>query len=160
MCVMAAGQSVIAHADTPLLGNEQRLRFYGTELSGDLFDGRSLIGKPAVLWFWTPAPYCGVCAQEAPIAARVAAANPEVTFVGIGGRFDVLSMRRFVDDHKLRFTNLTDGNGMLWQSFFVPWPPAWAFLRPDGTGELINNIGAPMSEEELTNRVHSLIRAS
>ena len=49
-----------AVADVELFSNNERLRFYGTELSGALFDGRGLIGKPALLWFWTPAPYCGV----------------------------------------------------------------------------------------------------
>jgi thiol-disulfide isomerase/thioredoxin len=142
--------------DKPLLGNDQRLRFYGTELSGALFDGRSLIGKPAVLWFWTPAPYCGICYDEAPIISRVAAAHPEVSFVSIAGRWDVMSMQRVVADNHLDFTNLTDANGMIWQSFFVPWPPAWAFLRPDGTGDLVNNVTAAMSEQELNDRVDTL----
>jgi thiol-disulfide isomerase/thioredoxin len=143
--------------DKPLLGDDQRLRFYGTELSGALFDGRSLIGKPVVLWFWTPAPYCGICYGEAPVISRVAAANPQVTFVGVAGRWDVMSMRRVVDTYHLNFTNLTDANGMIWQSFFVPWPSAWAFLRPDGTGDLVNNVTGPMSEQELTDRVNALV---
>jgi len=148
-----------AVADVPLLGNDQRLRFYGTELNGALFDGRSLIGKPAVLWFWTPAPYCGVCLQQAPIVARVAAAHPEVAFVGVAGRWDVMSMRRVVDDAGMNFTNLTDANGQLWQAFFVPWPPAFAFLSPDGTGYLMNDIVSVMSEQELTGRVTALTGA-
>jgi thiol-disulfide isomerase/thioredoxin len=146
-----------AHADVALSGNNERLRFYGTELSGALFDGRSLIGKPAVIWFWTPAPDCGVCAQEAPVLSRVSAANPQVTFVGIAGRWDVASMKRFVDTYQLQFTNLTDANGELWRSFGVPWAPAWAFLRPDGSGELVNNIAMPMSEDDLTARVSALM---
>lgn len=142
--------------DKPLDGNNARLRFYGTELNGALFDGRTLIGKPAVLWFWTPAPYCGVCLQEAPVIAKVAAAHPEVRFIGVAGRWDVLSMRRMVSDYGLNFPNLTDANGMIWQSFFVPWPPAWAFLRPDGSGDLVNDIGSAMSEQELTDRITAL----
>lgn len=142
--------------DKPLTGDNQRLRFYGTQLSGALFDGRSLIGKPAVLWFWTPAPYCGACYQEAPVIARVAAAHPEVTFVGVAGRSDAILMRRAVADNNLSFANLTDANGMIWQAFYVPWPPAWAFLRPDGSGDLVNNVTAPMSEQELTDRVAAL----
>ena len=162
--VLMAAASLLATAgpavaDVPLLGNDQRLRFYGTELNGALFDGRSLIGKPAVLWFWTPAPYCGVCLQQAPIVARVAAAHPEVTFVSVAGRWDVMSMRRVVDDAGMNFTNLTDANGQLWQAFFVPWPPAFAFLSPDGTGYLMNDIVSVMSEQELTGRVTALTGA-
>lgn len=145
-----------ASADVDLWGNNQRLRFYGTKLNGDLFDGRSLIGRPAVMWFWTPAPYCPVCIQEAPVIAAVAKAHPEVTFVGVAGRWDAMSMQRVVNDFGLDFTNLTDPNGMVWQAFIVPWPPAWAFLRPDGTGYLVNNVGSPMSEQELTDRVMAL----
>lgn len=156
LTLVGAGTPGLARADVPLLGNDQRLRFYGTQLNGDLFDGRTLIGRPAVLWFWSPAPYCGVCLQEAAVIAKVAAAHPEVTFVGVAGRWDVLSMRRVVSDYGLTFTNLTDANGQLWQAFYVPWPPAWAFLRPDGNGELVNNIGGPMSEQELTDRVTGL----
>lgn len=148
-----AGRAV---ADVPLLGNDQRLRFYGTELNGALFDGRTLIGRPVVIWFWTPEPNCPVCMQEAPVLAKAAADNPEVTFVGVAGRYDVLSYRRIVDRYGLNFTNLTDANGMLWQAFFVPWPPAWAFLSPDGSGYLINNITTPMSDGELADRVHAL----
>jgi hypothetical protein len=65
-------------------------------------------------------------------------------------------MRRVVDQFGLRFPNLTDANGQIWQSFIVPWAPAWAFLRPDGTGYLVNNIVGPMSEQELTDRVRAL----
>jgi thiol-disulfide isomerase/thioredoxin len=145
-----------ALADMPLSDNNNRLRFYGTELSGALFDGRSLIGKPAVLWFYTPAPSCGLCFEEAANISQVAAAHPEVSFVGIGGRWDVMSMRRLVDTYGLRFPNLNDANGMLWQAFYVPWPPAWAFLRPDGTGSLVNDITTAMSEQELTDRINAL----
>lgn len=145
-----------AHADVALAGNTERLRFYGTQLSGALFDGRTLIGKPAVIWFWTPAPDCGVCAQEAPVLSRVSAANPQVTFLGVAGRWDAASMKRFVITYQLQFTNLTDANGELWRSFGVPWPSAWAFLRPDGSGDLVNNIAMPMSEDDLTARVAAL----
>lgn len=145
-----------AVADVQLVGNNERLRFYGTQLDGALFDGRSLIGKPTVLWFYTPAPYCSTCYQEAPTLSRVAAANPQVTFVGVAGRWDAMSMQRFVRDFSLNFTNLTDANGQIWEAFFVPWPSAWAFLRPDGDGYLINNVAAPMSEDDLTARVAAL----
>jgi hypothetical protein len=97
--------------------------------------------------------------QEAPVIARVAAAHPEVSFVGVAGRWDVMSMRRVVDDAGMKFTNLTDANGQLWQAFFVPWPPAFAFLSSDGSGYLMNDIGSSMSEQELSDRVSALTGA-
>lgn len=142
--------------EKPLGDNSQRLRFYGTELNGALFDGRTLLGKPAVIWFWSPPSFCGICLAEAPVISRVAAANPQVSFLGIAGRGAAGSMQSVVADNNLRFPNLTDANGQLWQSFFVPWPPAWAFIRPDGDGYLINDITSPMTEDALTARVAAL----
>jgi thiol-disulfide isomerase/thioredoxin len=66
---------------------DDRLQFTGTTLSGAPFNGASLQGRPAVLWFWTP--WCPFCNQEAPNVSKVAAANPGVTFVGVAARSDV-----------------------------------------------------------------------
>ena len=48
---------------------DDRLNFTGTTLSGAPFDGASLQGKPAVLWFWTP--WCPFCNAEAPSVSSV-----------------------------------------------------------------------------------------
>src|ERR1700736_2181231 len=66
---------------------DDRLNFTGTTLSGAPFNGASLQGKPAVLWFWTP--WCPFCNGEAPGLSQVAAANPGVTFVGVAAHSDV-----------------------------------------------------------------------
>ena len=47
---------------------DDRLQFTATTLSGAPFNGASLQGKPAVLWFW--APRCPFCNAEAPASAR------------------------------------------------------------------------------------------
>jgi thiol-disulfide isomerase/thioredoxin len=133
---------------------DARLDFTGTTLSGAPFDGATLVGKPAVLWFWTP--WCPFCNQEAPTVARVAAANPEVTFVGIAARSDVAAMQGFVDRYGLRFPNLDDADGSLWARFNVPWQPAYLFVRPDGSATFVNNPTSAMSEGELTDRVRAL----
>ena len=57
------------------LAADDRLNFSGTTLSGAPFNGASLQGKPAVLWFWTP--WCPFCNAEAPGVSQVAAATPE-----------------------------------------------------------------------------------
>ena len=160
--IVVAGFGQIATAanatadEKPLGDNSQRLKFYGTELGGALFDGRTLIGKPTVIWFWSPPSSCGICLAEASVVGRVAAANPQVSFLGVAGRGAVGDMRGVVADNHLNFPNLTDANGQLWQAFFVPWPPAWAFIRPDGDGYLINDITAPMTEDALNARVAAL----
>lgn len=155
MVPLAAAPSATAD-EKPLGDNNARLKFYGTELGGGLFDGRTLIGKPTVIWFWSPPSLCGICLAEAPVISRVAAANPQVSFLGVAGRGAVGDMRGIVADNNLKFPNLTDANGQLWQAFYVPWPPAWAFIRPDGDGYLINDITAPMTEDVLSARVAAL----
>ena len=130
------------------------LNFTGTTLSGGTFNGSSLQGKPAVMWFWTP--WCPFCNAEAPSVSAVAAANPGVTFVGVSTRADVASMQGFVSKYNLNFTNLNDADGSIWARFNVPWQPAYVFLSPDGTSSFVNNPTSAMSQQELSDRVRAL----
>jgi len=131
-----------------------RLQFTGTTLSGAPFNGASLQGKPAVLWFWTP--WCPVCNAEAPHVSQVAAANPGVTFVGIAAHSDVGAMQGFVPKYHLNFTNLNDSDGSIWARYNVPWQPAYVFYRPDGSSTFVNNPTSAMSEQELAGLVAAL----
>jgi thiol-disulfide isomerase/thioredoxin len=130
------------------------LNFTGTTLSGAPFNGMSLQGKPAVLWFWTP--WCPFCNAEAPNVSAVAAANPKVTFVGVSTRADVGAMANFAAKYNLNFTNLNDADGSIWALFNVPWQPAYVFLRPDGSSTFVNNPMGAMSQQELSGRVQAL----
>ena len=138
----------------PEAAADANLNFTGTTLSGAPFNGASLQGRHAVLWFWTP--WCPFCNQEAPSVSAVSAANPGVTFVGISTRADVGSMQNFVSKYNLNFTNLNDANGSIWAQFNVPWQPAYVFLKADGTSTFVNNPVSAMSQQELTDRVRAL----
>lgn len=138
----------------PATAQAEDLNFTGTTLSGATFNGASLQGKPAVLWFWTP--WCPFCNAEAPSVSAVAAANPGVTFVGVSTRADVGSMQGFVSKYNLNFTNINDADGSIWAKFNVPWQPAYVFLRADGTSSFVNNPVSAMSQQELTDRVRAL----
>ena len=138
----------------PATASAEDLNFTGTTLSGGTFNGSSLQGRPAVLWFWTP--WCPFCNQEAPSVSAVAAANPGVTFVGISTRADVGAMSNFVSKYNLNFTNINDADGSIWAKFNVPWQPAYVFLRADGSSTFINNPISAMSQQELTDRVRAL----
>ena len=130
------------------------LNFTGTTLSGGTFNGASLQGKPAVLWFWTP--WCPFCNAEAPSVSAVAAANPAVTFVGVSTRADVGAMQNFVSKYNLNFTNINDADGSIWAQFNVPWQPAYVFIRPDGSSSFVNNPTSAMSQQDLNARVLAL----
>jgi thiol-disulfide isomerase/thioredoxin len=136
------------------LAADDRLNFSATTLSGGHFNGASLQGKPAVLWFWTP--WCPFCNGEAPGLSQVAAANPGVTFVGVAAHSDVAAMQNFVSKYGLNFTNLNDADGSIWARYNVPWQPAWVFYRADGSSTFVNNPTASMSAEELAGRVAAL----
>jgi thiol-disulfide isomerase/thioredoxin len=82
-----AAALIFGLADAPrAAAADDRLQFTGATLSGAPFNGASLQGKPAVLWFWTP--WCPFCNAEAPGVSQVAAANPAVTFVGVAAHSD------------------------------------------------------------------------
>lgn len=151
LAALLVGLAVMA---APAAVAEDRLNFTGTTLSGAPFDGSSLQGKPAVLWFW--APWCPFCNREAPGVSAVAAANPAVTFVGIAARSDLGPMQDFVSKYHLNFTNLNDADGSLWARFNVPWQPAYLFVRPDGTSTFVNNPTSAMPQQELSDRVAAL----
>ncbi|WNG88154.1 protein disulfide oxidoreductase [Mycobacterium sp. ITM-2016-00317] len=151
---VVAAVLLLIGASPPTALADDRLDFTATTLSGAQFDGSSLQGKPAVLWFWTP--WCPFCNAEAPSVSKVAAANPGVTFVGVAARSDVDAMRGFVSRYGLNFTNLDDADGAIWARYNVPWQPAYVFYRADGSSTFVNNPTSAMPEQELQERVSAL----
>lgn len=78
LVVIAVATSIAPSA----LAADDRLNFTATTLGGAPFNGASLQGKPAVLWFWTP--WCPYCNAEAPGSARLRPPTPG-DFRGRGG---------------------------------------------------------------------------
>ncbi len=65
-------------------GKVADLDFTGTTVDGSPFDGSSLEGKPAVLWFW--APWCPTCRAQSVNVSRLAEKyDGELAVVGVGG---------------------------------------------------------------------------
>jgi thiol-disulfide isomerase/thioredoxin len=148
----AAGSAVAASHIPAVKGVPAQLQFTAKTLDGQDFSGQSLLGKPAVLWFW--APWCPVCQREAPMVGQVAAAHPAVTFVGVAGLDQLPAMREFVDKFPVKgFTHLADTDQTVWAKFGVTHQPAYAFIRADGS---IDVIKGSLSEPDLTERVISL----
>jgi len=155
LALAAVAALVVGLAGPPVAtAADDRLQFAATTVDGAPFNGASLQGRPAVLWFWTP--WCPFCNAEASSVSRVAAANPQVTFVGVAAHSEVAAMQNFVAKYQLNFINLNDADGAIWARFGVPWQPAYVFERADGTATFVNNPTSAMTQQELSDRVAAL----
>ena len=154
--VLAAAGLVLGVVNAPTAVADDRLQFTGATLSGAPFNGANLVGKPAVLWFWTP--WCPFCNAEAPGVHSVAMANPNVAFVGIAAHADPGAMSGFAGKYGLNFPIINDADGSIWARYQVPWQPAYVFYRADGSSTFINNPTSAMPESELAERVSALTR--
>ncbi len=129
-----------------------QLQFSSSTIGGEQFSGASLAGRPAVLWFW--APWCPTCQREAPTVGQVAAANPDVRFVGVGGLDGRPAIQEFVDRYPIKdFTQLADVDGAVWTKFGVTQQPAFAFIGADGNVDVVRGT---LSESALSERVSAL----
>jgi thiol-disulfide isomerase/thioredoxin len=110
----------------------EKLQFTAATLTGDAFDGTSLAGTDAILWFW--ASWCPTCQAEAPGIAQAAAQLPEgVTMYGVPGLSDQAGMEKFVGDYGLGdIVQIVDADGSLWSNFGVPSQPAFALINDNG----------------------------
>lgn len=140
-------------AATPASDVPEQLRFTSETLAGKPFEGASLHGQKAVLWFW--APWCPNCRREAPGVRRVAEEHAgEVRFVGVAAQDDVPAMQSFVDEHGLQvFAHLADVDAEVWERFGVTYQPAYAFIDADGSVEVVKG---GLEESELADRVDAL----
>ncbi|MCT2586768.1 redoxin domain-containing protein [Actinophytocola gossypii] len=127
------------------------LRFEAKTIDGEVFEGKTLYGSPAVLWFW--APWCPNCQAEASTIADVAGGDG-VRFVGVAAQDQVPAMRDFVDRFGLgSFPHLADTSAEVWQRFGVTYQPAYAFVDSSGAVEVETD---QLDADELRDRVRAL----
>ncbi|NOQ62029.1 redoxin domain-containing protein [Mycolicibacterium fortuitum] len=131
----------------------EQLQFTSTLVDGVRFEGASLAGKDAVLWFW--APWCGECRREAPhVAAVQKATGNTVVIMGVAGRGDTADMRSFIDATGVGgFAHIADTDGSVWQRFGVVQQPAYAFIDDTGT---VTVVRGSLGKDELAARVDAL----
>ncbi len=132
----------------------EKLQFTATTLAGDAFDGTSLAGTDAILWFW--ASWCPTCQAEAPGVAQAAAQLPAgVTMYGVPGNSDQAGMEKFVNDYGLGdIVQIVDADGSLWSTFGVPSQPAFALI--DDNGE-ITTIQGSLGLDGILDAANSLL---
>jgi thiol-disulfide isomerase/thioredoxin len=149
----AAPEATAPAAAAPDVTVPDELQFTSTTLDGSPFDGASLAGSPAVLWFW--APWCPNCRAEAPqVAAAAAATAGAVTFIGVAAQDELGPMQAFVDNYGVGgFEHLADLDAAIWQRFGVTYQPAYAFISADGSVDVVKSR---MSESELADKLADL----
>jgi peroxiredoxin len=129
------------------------LQFTARTVDGQQFDGATLAGKPAVLWFWASwCPRCRAAAGEVAAVQRENAAR--VNVVGVAGlRSGEESMREFVREQGIDgFPNLADDAGEVWRRFGVTTQEYFVLL--DRAGKVVHS--GPLSSQDLRQRVATL----
>jgi thiol-disulfide isomerase/thioredoxin len=130
----------------------EQLKFTAKTVDGKNFAGKSLAGKPALLWFW--APWCSNCQAEAPTIAEAAANSKGVQFVGVAAQDQVPAMQDFVDRFELgSFPHIADVEADIWKKFGVTYQPAYAFVSSSGEVEVETDN---LEDQELLDRVRAL----
>lgn len=106
------------------------LDFTATTLAGDSFDGASLAGKPAVLWFW--APWCPTCRAQIPEVTSLAKEyDGSIAFVGVGGLDSTDAIAGLAGDIP-NITHLVDAEGTVWKHFGVTSQSTFEVISADG----------------------------
>ena len=129
------------------------LRFTAPLVGGGQFDGASLAGRPAVLWFW--AAWCPRCrAKAADVAALADDVGGKVRVVGVAGLGSGdEAMREFIAEQGVDgFAHLADDAGDVWRRFEVVEQEYFVLI--DASGEVVHR--GPLSVEDLRRRVSAL----
>ena len=120
--------------------------FKAKTVQGKIFLGKSLAGKPTVLWFW--APWCTICRGESPdLVALSQSFKGKINLVGVAGLGPVNDMKGFIKDtHTGNFSHIADVNGDIWNHFQIVSQPSFIFISKIGVAYRI--VGS-MSKSDL-----------
>lgn len=102
-------------------------------LTGEEFDGTSMLYHDVVLWFW--ASWCPVCNAEAGALVKASESFPDdVTVIAVAGLSDVPASKQFVADHPgiEQFINIYDDDGAIWKDFEAVSQPTLVLINQDG----------------------------
>jgi thiol-disulfide isomerase/thioredoxin len=106
------------------------LRFSGTTTEGKAFDGASLYGKPALLWFW--APWCPTCRSQILEVQRLAKqSDGQVRVMGVSSLDDAPAIETFAKQVP-EITHLIDERGRIWKHFRVVEQSSFVLLDRRG----------------------------
>ena len=106
------------------------LHFTASTVDGEKFSGSSLVGKPALIWFW--APWCPICQSQIDGVKETAQKyQGRVNVVGVGGLDKAAAIRRGAEVLP-GVTNLVDESGDVWAHFKITSQAEFVVLDPTG----------------------------
>ncbi len=142
--------STVAAAGVP-----EVLDFTAATVDGGAFDGADLAGRPVLLWFW--APWCTVCAREAPSVAQLADdLQGQVEVVGVAGlSSDASAMAAFVERGGVEdLVHVADTDGSVYSRFGVASQYDSVTVSADGE---VTVLTGPLSEAQLREAAERLV---
>lgn len=153
--MIALSVPLVPTANATTKVNSYVYNFKAVTVQGKAFDGRSLVGKPSVLWFW--APWCSICRGESSdLVALAKAFKGKINLVGVAGLGPVNDMKEFIKDtHTENVSHIADESGAVWSRFHIPAQPSFVFLTKSGVA--YRQIGA-LTKNELFSLTKDLIK--
>lgn len=135
--------------------NQRLLTFTASTVDGAEYRSTALLGKPSVIWFWTP--WCAICRNESKAVAQLATKYAgKINFVGIGANGTTDEMKEFVSlQNFANVTHLNDANGKLWNRFGVVIQPTLVFV--DKNGKIETHVG-PSTVSYITKKTAALVK--
>ncbi len=150
-CATQEAPSRESGSDVIGTGKVADLDFTGTTVDGSPFDGSTLQGKPAVLWFW--APWCPTCrAQSSNVSDLAQEYDGQVAVVGVGGLDSAEAIEELATQIP-HVTHLVDDRGQVWQHFRVTAQSTYTVI--DAEGEIITE--GYLDDAELNDLVAQLV---
>ncbi|TDO30429.1 thiol-disulfide isomerase/thioredoxin [Kribbella sp. VKM Ac-2527] len=127
------------------------LTFTARTVTGAAFEGKQLVGKPTVLWFWSP--WCPTCrAQAGWVSALAEKYVGKVNVVGVGGLDESAAIRDYGAGLS-SFPQLDDARGDVWTRFGVIVQSSYVVL--DAAGRV--QFQGYLDNDELDRRVDQLV---
>lgn len=115
---------------------------------------RNLLGRPAVLSFWTT--WCPYCLRQTPVlVAAHREWGEEIQFVGVNVAEDASVVTPYIAEHAIAYTVLLDREGAAAGAYAVQGYPTTYFLD-NGAHVVARHVGA-LTEEQL-NRYLQMLR--
>jgi cytochrome c biogenesis protein CcmG, thiol:disulfide interchange protein DsbE len=114
----------------------------------------SLRGRPVVLNFW--ATWCAPCIQEHPALQSMAAARPDVAFLGVVYQDEEARIREFQQRYGSAYPSLLDPDGKTAIAYGIAGVPETFFIDTKGT--IVAKVSLPLSADEIRQHLEQAAR--